>query len=129
MQIKTIKLAVFALLTLTLTACANKPTIYYWGKYPSTMQQSLSDQATVSVDEQISLIEKDIQNANHTNKPLPPSMHAHLALLLSEVNKLDLAIKHLLIEKQLFPESSSFVDALITKLKQRSPASQTQTKN
>lgn len=126
-----IKLSCIVISSFILTACANnkdKSSIYHWGKYSDTLQQGLSEPPTLSVEQQISLIEKDIQDASQSNKPVPPSMHAHLALLLSKVNKLDLAAKHLLIEKQLFPESSAFIDSLLNRLTKHSKNTKNQPK-
>lgn len=125
----TLKLTCLMLSSFAMTACANKPSIYHWGKYSNTIQQGLSEPPTLSIDQQISLIEKDIQDASHANKPVPPSMHAHLALLLGKANKVDFAIKHLLIEKQLFPESTMFIDSLVSKLTKHSTDSTNPTKN
>lgn len=98
---------------LLLTACGTTNNdIYYWGAYPSTVYENLKNDKT-SLSEQISAMEKYFDLVNSQNKAVAPGAHAHLGLLLIEAGQNDRALEQFKIEKELFPESSTFMDFLL----------------
>ena len=95
--------------------CTTTPQLYHWGSYENQIYANLT--ATSSPETQIDAMEKILQT-HSTNKPLPPGFHAHLGLLYGQVGKIDQMREQFLIEKQLFPESTAFMDFLLNKLAQ-----------
>lgn len=95
--------------------CARHQTLYYWGDYQPQVYEYLKGQGK-SHAEQILALEEIIQEANSTNKTVPPGLHAHLAMLQISEGKPDLARQELGKEKALFPESAGFMDFLLAKL-------------
>ena len=64
-------------------------------------------------------MEKDYQAARAANKRLPPGWHAHLGYVYFQLGRLDQAQQELLTEKAEYPESTVFVDRLMTNLKRQ----------
>ncbi|MGL5537964.1 MAG: DUF4810 domain-containing protein, partial [Aeromonas veronii] len=64
--------------------------------------------------EQIDRLEKNLQEANGKGEKVPPGFHAHLAMLYAQQGRDNLALEHFEKEKQLFPESTTFINFLLT---------------
>lgn len=47
----------------------------------------------------------------------PPGFHAHLGMLYAQQGQDDQALQALLTEKTLFPESTTYIDFLLAKIK------------
>lgn len=104
-------LGVFCFIWLV-SGCASKPQIYHWGDYESQLYARFS--SNTNPEQQIEQMEKILQT-NRTNKPVPPGFHAHLGLLYGEQGNIGKMREQFSIEKQLFPESSAFMDFLLNK--------------
>lgn len=100
-----------------LAACAHQPnnSLYQWGSY---QEQVYSHFKGESPEQQIQALEKDIQAMLAANKPVPPGMHAHMAMLYAEVGNAGKAQESLLAEKTQYPESSTYVDLLLKNYRQ-----------
>ncbi|MGL4507790.1 MAG: DUF4810 domain-containing protein [Aeromonas sobria] len=48
---------------------------------------------------------------------MPPGFHAHLAMLYAQQGRDNLALEHFEKEKQLFPESTTFINFLLNQKK------------
>jgi len=102
---------------LVLGGCASKPTnLYYWGDYQKQVYAQLRSDGTGN-PEQIMALEKTVQQARAENKALPPGFHAQLGMLYLNQGKADQVVQEFETEKTLFPESKSFMDFLLGKLK------------
>ncbi|MGY3916919.1 DUF4810 domain-containing protein [Aeromonas australiensis] len=92
--------------------CATPPKpLYNWDEYQESVYQHLTDQDN---GEQIDRLEKNLQKASGKGEKVPPGFHAHLAMLYAQQGRDDLALEHFEKEKQLFPESTTFIDFLLT---------------
>lgn len=102
---------------LLVTACSSGPKpLYSWKAYqPAVYEYYQTDSS--STDEQIHELETNIQEAKDKSESVPPGLHAHLGLLYAKSGKDAAAKEQFSIEKQLFPESASFMDFLLTKNK------------
>lgn len=101
------------LLALLLVAgCKTTEQHYYHGNYNKAVYSYFKGD-DISVEEQIQLLTQVIQNAGASNKPVAPGIHAHLGMLYFEVGNQDSGFTHLEHEKNLFPESSQYIDFLI----------------
>ncbi|WP_392552581.1 DUF4810 domain-containing protein [Orbus wheelerorum] len=99
------------LLVLLVVGCAKKD-IYNWDDYEATLYL-YHQQDKVNTEEQIVLLEKNIDKSRAKSLLSPPGLHAHLGLLYSNIGKIDEAKNQFEIEKQLFVESTTFMDLLL----------------
>ena len=109
---------VLGLMVLVLAGCASpRPSLYYWGSYEGQLYALYSDAGQSLITEQIIAMEADYQRASAANKPVPPGFHAHLGLLYFQSGKANQALQSFETEKALYPESATFMDRLIGKMK------------
>ncbi len=113
---KTVLQLMIATLLVFLSACATPPK-YYWGQYETLIFSSYLKPGEISVPEAITILETDIEKAAANGKPVPPGLHAHLAVLLISNGDDGKAMHHFKMEKELFPESSHFIDGMIQRMK------------
>ena len=66
---------------------------------------------------QVEKLEEDYQKARANNKRMHPGFHAHLGYLYFQLGKVDQALQEFATEKAEFPESTVFMDRLISNLK------------
>ncbi|MCX7206660.1 MAG: DUF4810 domain-containing protein [Proteobacteria bacterium] len=106
----------FALLASVLLAgCSTPPkTLYQWEGYQPQVYEYLKGQGP---EAQIGILEADLQKIHAKGNRPPPGYHAHLGLLYSSIGKLDLVEKEFQTEKELFPESATYMDFLLKKTK------------
>ncbi|MGJ8690955.1 MAG: DUF4810 domain-containing protein [Thalassotalea sp.] len=96
-----------------LSGCASNNTQYHWGQYESLVYKGHIKPEEVSAIVQIDILETDIEQAKAENKPVPPGVYAHLGLMYAASGQKDLALSSLAKEKELFPESTVFINGLI----------------
>ncbi|RPD89122.1 DUF4810 domain-containing protein [Neisseria weixii] len=97
---------------LWLAACGSAPKqMYYWKDYSPTVYEHLKNDASPS--EQISKMDKYFTEADRKQMAAAPGAHAHMGLLLIEAGQNEAARQRFETEKQLFPESSVFMDFLL----------------
>lgn len=113
---KIARLTLFLLAVSVLAGCAKQHSVYEWGSYEDQIYVMYSDPGKVPVEEQIESLERDYQLARSENKPVPPGYHAHLGYLYYQIGKADQAFQSLETEKELFPESTRFMDLLISRM-------------
>jgi hypothetical protein len=108
-----------ALLCLTvMSGCANQPkTLYYWGDYQNQVHAYLQSTDGGDIQKQVAALEAGIENAKAGGHMLPPGYHAQLGMLYYAEGKPDLAVEQLLLEKAIYPESTSYIDRLLSKFK------------
>jgi hypothetical protein len=96
-----------------ITGCASKPTtLYDWGAYPQALAVHLRESGGDAA-RQASLLEDQLQRAAGAARAAPPGLHAHLALLHTQLGNEALALRHLQAEKALYPESAAYMDFLL----------------
>lgn len=106
------------MLGLLLAGCAQHDmNAYEWRHYQSSLYDYLRDDGG-DVGMQIDRLEESMQIAAAKDKLLPPGFHAHLAMLYFRVGRDGDGVTFLQREKQLFPESSAFVDFLLQQQEQ-----------
>lgn len=112
---------------LALGACAHQPQTYSWDSYQPSVYSYLQGDADQSVH--LQSMEKNIETARATNKPLPPGFHAQLGLLYLQAGQGSEALKQLNAEKEEFPESAPYMDFLLKqKASTNTPPSDQQTR-
>jgi len=93
-----------------LTACAPvSPPLYYWGEYQPSLYQNHKLGVT-NYSTQITALEAIVARAQAQGQSVPPGLHAHLGMLYFNTGRESEALAQFAFEKQLFPESTHFVD-------------------
>jgi hypothetical protein len=95
------------------SGCASNNSQYYWGEYEGLVYKTHHTPGEVPPSIQIELLQTDIEKAAAVGKPIPPGVYAHLGLMYAANGNKELALASLTKEKELYPESSTFIDGLI----------------
>jgi hypothetical protein len=96
-----------------LAACAQPPTIYSWDSYQPAVYDYL--QGSENSTAHIEAMEKNVETARARGAALPPGFHAQLGLLYLQQGKGAQATAQIQAEKAEFPESTTFMDFLLSK--------------
>jgi len=96
-----------------LIGCKTTEPTYYYGAYPEAVY-SYFNADSVSVSQQITILEEVIEKAQGKNKPVPPGLHAHLGMLYFETGNNEQGLINFEKEKVLFPESTTYINFLIS---------------
>lgn len=103
----------------SLAACATK-THYAWGHYEAAVLAITSQQGQIDVAEWIQKLSQDVERARQEDRPIPPGMHAQLGMLYAMQGQLDTAAAAFESEKELYPESTTFIDGMLTRMRGKS---------
>ncbi|TBU98141.1 DUF4810 domain-containing protein [Stutzerimonas kirkiae] len=107
--------ALLALLgSLALAGCSGPQTIYQWEGYQAQLNQYFKGE---SPEAQVEALEAGLEKIKARNGAVPPGYHAQLGLLYSSLGKDDQMIRQFETEKTLFPESTPYMDFLMTNAK------------
>ena len=98
--------------------CATRvPLLYSWGGYEELVYATYAAPGALPPIAQVDALEKDLQVARAKNLHMPPGWHAHLGYLYFQLGNIEQARHEFGVEKTEFPESTIFMDRLISKLK------------
>jgi hypothetical protein len=111
-----VKLPLWLLAVPVLVAGCQSPTVYYWGHYEELAYVTYAKPGKLPPEAQVLKMEEDLQKAASANKPVPPGFHAYLGYLDYQMGKTDLARQEFEKEKIQFPESTVFMDRMMTNL-------------
>ncbi|RKF43501.1 DUF4810 domain-containing protein [Paraburkholderia fungorum] len=102
---------------LLLAGCANTatPPLYQWNGYQPAVYDYLKGEKAPQA--QIDALEKAVQEIRAKGNTPPPGFHAQLGMLYATVGNDTQAMQEFDAEKQLFPESSTYMDFLMKKPK------------
>ncbi len=112
------KLISIAASAMFLTACQPQ-TAYRWGSYEAMVYKMYRSPKDATPEKQIEILQKEARLAESEHRELPPGFRAHLGFLFSQVGESDSARNQFEEEKIHFPESASFMDQLLGKIKKR----------
>lgn len=100
------------LAVLGLTACASRQdtSLYYWKGYSDQVYAQLQEKHAKNP---VAEMEQYFNQAASQNKKAAPGAHAHLGLLYLNEGNSQQAKEQWLKEKELFPESATFIDFLL----------------
>lgn len=100
-----------------LVGCASAPKpLYSWSGYQAQVYRYLKSDAP-SAEEQIQAMEKGVQQSASKGAQLPPGYLAHLGLLYLNTGRTDQALAAWEQEKKQFPESTQYIDYLVSNMK------------
>lgn len=101
------------------SACAQPTSLYRWGEYESLVYDMYMRPGKADPTTQIAKLNEEIERTNAEGQHVPPGVHAHLGYLYYGQGQLDAAYEQFTIEKTLFPESATFVDGVLTRMKKQ----------
>ncbi|KKW68786.1 hypothetical protein AAV94_03285 [Lampropedia cohaerens] len=106
-------LVIFALAAAVLAGCASRtPMLYGWYDYQTQLYAYLQS-GNGNWQEQLAALEQMQEQLRAADQAPPPGFHAQLGLLYSRTGQMPLAREHFERERQLFPESSQFIDFVL----------------
>ena len=102
-----------------LQACASNDTsLYHWGSYQDKVYEGFQvENGNTSPEKQLQELQQEQQKAASKGKALPPGFQAHMGYLFFQTGQSDRAVMAFENEKKQFPESSTYMDFAIGKLK------------
>lgn len=99
-----------------LAGCTTPPKpLYQWERYQPQVYEYFKGQGE-GPDAQIRVLEEDLEKIRSAGNRPPPGYHAQLGLLFTQTGNNDRAVQEFLVEKDLYPESSVYMDFLLKKL-------------
>jgi hypothetical protein len=113
-----LRLSILAAALCALNGCAAKP-VYYWGHYDELVYEMYANPGKADPGTQVTVLTEDIDKAHAQGMRVPPGVHAHLAYMYYQLGNQGSAEKELQAEKTLFPESTTFVDGMLQRLKKQ----------
>lgn len=111
------KLILATLVAITVSGCKTTEPQYYYGQYSNAVYNYFKAD-DVTVEEQITTLKEVIQVASAKSKNIAPGIHAHLGMLYFETGNHELGTQHFEQEKNLFPESTKYIDFLLKTAKE-----------
>lgn len=114
------RLAAIALATAILCAgsgCAKPTSIYRWGAYEDLVYNMYANPGEADPSTQVAQLTEDIARTQAEGQRVPPGVHAHLGFLYYGQGQVDLASEEFNTERQLFPESATFIDGILHRMK------------
>lgn len=108
-----------AAVLLLASACSSERDLYRWGAYEDAVRESLHDPGSEKAPERIRILSADVEQARREGRRVPPGVHAQLGYLHFVTGNRESAVIELSTEKELYPESSAFVDGLIARMKEK----------
>ncbi len=105
-----------------LAGCASPPetTVYRWGIYEDLMYLSYAKPGEADPATQAQRLGEDIARTQAEDKRVPPGVHAHLGFLHYKLGDLESARAHFERERELFPESATFINRLLSRIRRKS---------
>ncbi len=107
---------VAALSVAALSGCQSTKPLYHYGSYQTNVYEHFKNEDS-SVTEQIETLEKTISESGRNKLQVGPGLYAHLGFLYLQSGQRDTGLSYLQKEKQLYPESTRFIDFLLKNAK------------
>lgn len=105
-----------ALSVAALSGCQSTKPLYHYGSYQTNVYEHFKNEDS-TVPEQIEALEKTIRETNRNKLQVGPGIYAHLGFLYLQSGQRDTGLGYLQKEKQLYPESTQFIDFLLKNAK------------
>ena len=106
---------ILCLTTLLGTSCAHKSQ-YYWGSYEDMVYGTYKANEDSEPVVQVQKLTEDLQKANVEGKQVGPGFYAHLGYMQHLSGDDAAAVDSFKREKELYPQSKTFIDRLLKSL-------------
>lgn len=106
------------LLATSLVGCqtTTKP-LYHYGSYQNNVYSHFKNEDSTVLKE-IEELEATLAKTSNGVTQIAPGVNAHLGFLYLQSGQPETGLKYLLEEKRLYPESSKFIDFLVSNIKE-----------
>ena len=101
------------------SSCAQKPPIYRWGDYEDLVYEMYAKPGKADPGTQVAKLSEDVARTEAEGKRVPPGVHAHLGYMYYLQGSRDAAYQEFVTERELFPESATFVDGILRRLRKK----------
>lgn len=112
------------LLCLALASCGGTRSLYAWGEYEESVFTVCAQPDAIDVGREVERLVQLVKASAEAKVDVAPGVHAHLGYLYSLQGDLDTATAAFLSEKELYPESTVFIDGLLARIGARSTKAQ-----
>ena len=102
---------------LLLSSCTQQQTIYRWGVYESLLYNMYAKPGKADPGTQVATLAEDIERTQAEGQRVPPGVHAHLGYMYYLQGRIADAQAEFETERHLFPESSTFIDGILRRLR------------
>jgi hypothetical protein len=116
MKSKTTLLSALGIAVLLIGCAAPPNQLYQWESYQAQVYDYFKDG---NKEAQIAALERDLEKMRAKGSVAPPGMHAHLGMLYLAAGNDSKGIHELVAEKTQYPESTAYIDLLLTKNQKR----------
>lgn len=108
-----------ALLLVALAASCAQRRHYYWGSYDESIAAIYATGTGFDVAAHVDQLAREVEEAEHRGERIGPGIRAHLGFLCIEAGNSARGVTFLEAEKAAFPESATFIDGMLTRLRSR----------
>lgn len=109
--------SVLLISTLALGGCNSTQSLYHWGGYEEQVYRMYAKPEKATPAQQVEVLEKDMQIAKANGLSVPPGFYAHLGYQHYQMGDTNRARSYFELEKQTFPESTTYVNLMLKKIK------------
>lgn len=101
------------------SACAVQPPLYRWGAYEDIIYTGYKDPGSSDPVSDAILLEAELERTASEGKQVPPGVRIHLGYLYFAQGRDNEARAMFETEREIFPESTVFVDGLLSRMGNR----------
>jgi len=91
--------------------------LYRWGKYEQFLYDMHLNPGKADPPTQVALLSEQIEETRVKDQRVPPGLHAHLGYMYVLVGDMPAATEQFEMEKASYPESTVFIDGLLSRMK------------
>jgi hypothetical protein len=103
------------LIAVGVSGCESVPDLYSWGSYRDSVMRVAGPTDAFDLQAEIARLTADMQQISDEQKRIPPGFALHLAYLHLLQGDRSRAAELMALEKVTFPESTHFVDGVMTR--------------
>ena len=112
-----LRLSLASVAALFLAACVTPdPPLYRWGEYENIIYKGYKDPGGSDPVNDALLLSEDMARTEAEGKQIPPGVRIHLGYLYCAQGRVDEARALFELEREIFPESTVFIDGLLQRL-------------
>jgi len=112
-------LLISSLSLLVTIGCATQKPMYYWGDYSQSLYKVHKDPNENNIAEHQEILETIIKQSEERSLRVPPGVYSELGYIYAMKNNTKEAVRLFSLEKQIYPESTIFMDHMIQQLEKR----------
>ncbi|WP_067094477.1 DUF4810 domain-containing protein [Marinomonas atlantica] len=110
------RFSLLGIILFALVGCSAPRSTFYWGEYESMLYGMYLEPGSADSATQIAILLEDIQKSRSMGMRIAPGIHAHLGYMYALEGNMPQAKAELILEKNLFPESATLIDGMLTRI-------------